>query len=522
VERFVFRTTWVAIAIALLAIALRAPLLSLPLERDEGEYAYIAWRLGAGETPYLDWFDQKPPGVFWVYRTALAWPGDPLVAIRVAGALFAAGSALALFALTRALLGALTGAVAALVLVFASADPMIQGAAANTEIFMVPWILAAALLTLKILGAERPPVGTSVAIGLALGVATAFKQVAAVNVPFLLAVCAWRAPRGARIAATARFAAAMAAGGLAVWGAILFWFGLRGGLAPALDAILLHNLAYTSDLTSAERWGALRFHVPPLLPSQGITWALAALGIAALARRAERFPALFLCGFAAANALGVSASGFYFPHYFQQLLPAVAALAAAAIAGAAPRRWRIACGTALALAPLGAVAIEFWRIPPEQASQRIYPGNQFAAMRAIADEIAAETAPDDRVFVFGSEPEIYFYARRAAASRYIFLFPVFSAFADAEQRQAEVIAEVEAAQPAAILWVPLQSFFGRGRPQRLTDWTSAYVDAHYQLAAYAFDGADGRPQVRRVASGDDPRALLAQRSPWATLFVRAR
>ena len=32
---------------------LRAPLWDLPLERDEGEYAYIAWRMAAGETPYL-------------------------------------------------------------------------------------------------------------------------------------------------------------------------------------------------------------------------------------------------------------------------------------------------------------------------------------------------------------------------------------------------------------------------------------------------------------------------------------
>jgi len=34
--------TLVPISIALCVIALRAPLFDLPLERDEGEYAYIA------------------------------------------------------------------------------------------------------------------------------------------------------------------------------------------------------------------------------------------------------------------------------------------------------------------------------------------------------------------------------------------------------------------------------------------------------------------------------------------------
>src|SRR5258706_15425459 len=116
-EFFGFRTTAIAIAIALLAVALRAPHFDLPLERDEGEYAYIAWRMGAGETPYLNWFDQKPPGAFLAYRLALAAPGEPVAAIRATGALFAAASALAELALASALLGPVAGGLAALVLV---------------------------------------------------------------------------------------------------------------------------------------------------------------------------------------------------------------------------------------------------------------------------------------------------------------------------------------------------------------------------------------------------------------------
>jgi 4-amino-4-deoxy-L-arabinose transferase-like glycosyltransferase len=525
VESFASRTRSVALVAALLAIALRAPLFALPLERDEGEYAYIAWQLGAGETPYLDSFDQKPPGVFLAYRIALAWPGDALVAIRVEGALFAAAGALALFGLARALLGPVAGAVAALLLAFLSADPMLQGPIANTEIFMVPWIVAAALLTVRSLGDARPPLVAAVAVGLLLGVATAFKQVAVVNAPFFLAVCAWRAPRGARVRATARFAAAIAAGALLVWGIFLLWFWRRGALAPALDAIVLHNLEYASDLTRAERWGALQYFLPQLLPSQGAAWLLAGLGLVALARRAHRFPALFLAGFAAVNALGVSASGFYFPHYFQQLLPAVAALAAAAIAGVpgvAPPRWRLAAGSALAIAPLAAAAIEFGRISPAEASQWIYPNDHFDAMPAVAAEVASQTLPEDRVFLFASEPEVLFYARRVSASRYIFLFPVFGRFSDAEARQAEVIAEVEAARPAVIVWMPMESFFGRGRPQRLTEWTSSYIDAHYRLRAYAVALADGRSQIVRAAPGGVSRAELAARQPWATIFVRAQ
>ena len=513
------RRACVALAVALAAIALRAPYFDLPLERDEGGYAYIAWRMEHGELPYRDWFDQKPPGITLAYRAALALPVDPVVAIRAVAAAFAAGAAIAVWALACALLGELAGAAAALLYVLLSADPMLQGAIANTEIFMVPWIAAAAWLALRPPRDARAELATGLAIGLALGVASVFKQVAAVNAPFLLAVNWLRAPRAERLGRTARATAAIAAGGAVVWSAIALWFWSRGAFAPALDAILLHNLHYASDLTLTERWAGLRYVVPSLAPSQAVAWILAALGLVRLWLRSDRFPALFLTGFAAVNAIGVSASGFYFPHYFQQLLPAVAILAVGAVAWA-PRAWA-AAGFALAAAPLLFAAADFARLSPAEVMRRIYPGNPFELMPAVADEIAAVTAPDERVFVFGAEPEILLYAQRVSASRYIYLFPVFNAFADAAERQAGVIAELEAHPPAAIVYAPLGSFYGRGRPQQLTQWTTALIDRSYRLHAFVAPEPDGTQALRRVAADDDERALLAQHQPWMAIFVRA-
>src|SRR5947207_14505522 len=81
----------------LLTAGVRVPLLDIPLERDEGEYAYIAWRLGHNELPYRDWVDQKPPAVFWTYRAALALPFDPVRAVHLAALVFSAASSCALF-----------------------------------------------------------------------------------------------------------------------------------------------------------------------------------------------------------------------------------------------------------------------------------------------------------------------------------------------------------------------------------------------------------------------------------------
>jgi 4-amino-4-deoxy-L-arabinose transferase-like glycosyltransferase len=365
--------------IGLLVLALRAPLMDLPLERDEGDYAYIAWRLAHGEIPYLDWFDQKPPGVYAAYWVALGLPGDSILAIRAVAALFSAVSSIALFFLVRPLLGAVAATLAAILLGFLSADPMIQGPIANTEVFMLPGVVVAAALFLRVVSAPRTPIAACIALGIALGVATAFKQVAAVNVPFFLlafGLCVRGPGRWRRLAA---FTGWMGVGGLLVWGPILIWFQRSGGLAAALDAMLLHNLSYASALPLSRRLSNLVVYAGRFAPSQAPAWILAGVGLAWLGCRRERFPALYLGGWTLANAVGVSASGYYFPHYFQQLLPAVASLAAATLAvdraSRRPSHLRVALVSTLTLGPLILAALRFWALSPAEAMQTIYPGN---------------------------------------------------------------------------------------------------------------------------------------------------
>src|SRR5947208_2067272 len=131
------QTVLIVTTLVLIVSAVRAPLLSIPFERDEGEYAYIAWRLGYDELPYRDWVDQKPPAVFYVYRFALSLPLEPIRAVHLVGLLFSAASVCAFFVLARRLVDACWAWMAAALLALLSADPLVQGAAANTELFML-------------------------------------------------------------------------------------------------------------------------------------------------------------------------------------------------------------------------------------------------------------------------------------------------------------------------------------------------------------------------------------------------
>jgi hypothetical protein len=516
-----------ALSIAALALLIHLPLIDLPFERDEGEYAYIAWRMDFGEVPYLDWFDQKAPGVFWAYRLALALPGDPVTAVHGVAALFSACSAAALFLLALRLAGTAPAAIGAALFAWLSADPLIQGTAANTEIFMLLPIILANLLFLQVVEEARPPPLRTLLVGLLVGLGVAFKQVAAVNAVFFVLAYPLLTRGQRRPARLARFVGWTALGGALVWLPILASFQARGALEAMIDATFLHNLSYVGGLSLSARLQNLTRTLAVLQRSQGIAWVLALVGFVFLVRGGRYRSALYLGGWAFFSAVGVSASGQFFPHYFQQLLPPIAIAAGVAVKeiydapewGRVPSWIRKTVMGGIAFAPPAAIAVSFWLMSPTAAVRQIFPGNNFDMMPAVAQEIASVTAPDDTVFIFGAEPEILFYAQRRSASRYIYLFPLYGPWPDALDRQRQVAQEVREASPAAVLLMPNASFFAEGNEQYLTRWSKEYVAANYRLHATVSAGETAQTAIQRVEDG--ALRIPEGRTPYGLIFVRS-
>ena len=67
-ERRSLLISWVLLAIVvLLAVAVRIHLLGIPLERDEGEYAYGGQLMLHGIPPYKLIYSMKFPGIYAAY-----------------------------------------------------------------------------------------------------------------------------------------------------------------------------------------------------------------------------------------------------------------------------------------------------------------------------------------------------------------------------------------------------------------------------------------------------------------------
>jgi hypothetical protein len=488
-EGFSANHAFLFIAIMVMTLAVRMPLLNIPFERDEGEYAYIGWRMGLHELPYRDWVDQKPPGIFWVYRLAMALPLEPVRAVHLVGALCAAASAGVLFLLARHFLETFWAAVAGALLGLLSADPTVQGNAANTELFMqLPLLLS----QLALFGAASGS-GTRrrfmVLCGMLVGLAGLCKQVAALQWVFLALVYPMLCTEEKKLRQTLAFAGWSAGGAAVVWGGVMSYFLLEHGWHEFIDNVLLHNLDYIGALSGADRLAHLKDAVTGLVKSQAIIWLFSVVGGALWWERRQQQSLLYLLLWITTSAVGVNVSGYFFPHYFQALLPAFSLAAALGASGlekargwAAAPEWRRRAALLGVLALLPAVVIFpfLFRYTPKEAASLIYPGNPFAEMPELGQRLAEVTRPEDRVFVFGSEPELLFYARRASATRYIFLFPLFGPYAHAREKQVATALEVTAARPAAAFYLPNELFNLPHSEHYLASWSFDYLHKNFQ------------------------------------------
>ncbi|MBM3321822.1 MAG: hypothetical protein FJY73_14250, partial [Candidatus Eisenbacteria bacterium] len=119
------------------AAFVRFRLLDVPLERDEGEYAYMGRLILEGTPPYAEAYNMKLPGIYVVYAGILALFGETIRGIHL-GLLAANLLAIVLvFAIARRLLSGIGAGAAAACYAVLSASRGVQGVFANAEHFLL-------------------------------------------------------------------------------------------------------------------------------------------------------------------------------------------------------------------------------------------------------------------------------------------------------------------------------------------------------------------------------------------------
>ena len=491
------RLAWcVLLGIVLVVVVLiRIRLLEFPLERDEGEYAYAGQLLLQGIPPYQLAYNMKFPGTYAAYALLMAVFGETTRGVHL-GLLLVNGAAIALVLfLGRRLINWSAGLAAAAGYAVLSLSSSVLGFAGHATHFVVVPALAGALLLLR----TAPSLKLVYASGFLFGLGVLMKQPGLFFVLFGGGFLLYRdsvagVPWNVRLSRNATFLTGAITPLVAT--ALLLW------QAGVFEKFWFWTVAYAREygtlVTVAEGAPRLVEAMRGLLASGWTIWVLAALGLIAcfwdksLSRQA-RFFLLGLLGF---SALAVC-PGFYFrQHYFVLALPAICLLAGSAAAGAekmwagSPRLARFLPVLLFAAAcawPLVADRSFFVAPDPVTASRMVYGINPFPEALRVAEYLRANTDAGDKVAVLGSEPQIYFYARRHSATGYIYTYGLMEPHAFAERMQEEMIAEIEAARPRYLVDVSVPTSWNARTDKgvRIFDWFSDYGPKNYRIVGLA-------------------------------------
>ena len=408
-----------ALGIILLTVAIRLPSLLHPRPIDsEAMYSVVANEIVDGGRPYADAVERKPPLLFWTYAAVFKIAGKfNWKALHIVALVWTLCAMAGLYVIGCELFDRNTGLIAAFF--YSVFQPWWTGKTLSFDgemLMNLPIIWAWAIALRRSSSRLRPELFLA---GALLGVAFLLKQpagIAAVPLGIYLLLPSYRASRSLTRTNSIIQAAILTAGFLAVLGLVTIVLWKQG---------ILHDAFY---------WTIADHDVPHVFWHKGIVNTLTFVAVclplvigAILACRdkdevwagktAERTA---LLGLLAVSAIGAAAGARFYPHYYVQLIPPLALLAAPYYA----RLWS------------RTIQPPYWLLRPKVT----YPWLVLAVMAlSIAHwiSLASQCAPTeagrylfahsdaaDRIFVWGQSAKIYLEAHRRPASRYITTFPL--------------------------------------------------------------------------------------------------
>ncbi len=513
-----------ALALAvLLVVVVRVRLLQVPLQRDEGEYAYAGQLLLDGIPPYKMAYNMKLPGTYASYAAIMALFGQSTAAIHFGFLLVSLATLALLFFITRRLLDLPHAVVACVCYALLSMSPGVLGLEGHATHLVVLAALGGLLLLLKARKSGRLwAFGWS---GFIFGLAFVCKQPGLFLGLFGLAVllrdlagCA-PAERGARLKHIVFFCTGLALPFVLTclamaWAGTFdrFWFWTI--MYAQAHAGLLSWLDGLADLLDFTRKAG------PLL---WLSWAAAAAGLLCLlldkTRRDARFVIACLLGF---SLIAFSASFYFYQHYFITMLPVICLLSAIAVRGAARALGETATAGCFALACAGFILanrVLWFEQTPEAACGALHGPGPFQQAASIAKYIEAHSSPTDTIAVLGSEPEIFFYAHRHSASGYIYMYDLMQRHKFALAMQKETIQQIEAAKPTFLVLVYVDSSWMLTKDSNLTimNWIRPYSVKYYETVGAAWIWRDRTEYV-----WDREGLTRTFDTPWRVAIMRRK
>jgi hypothetical protein len=463
--------------VILIVLFVRLRLLNIPFERDEGEYAYAGQSLLQGLLPYRDFYNMKMPGAYFAFALIIKYLGHSAIAIRFATICINFANAELVYRIAKTRLQSDESTIAASVYLLLSLTYEAQGWVSNSEHF----VLTPALIGIYALSlVEKAPFLKQNSLfclsGIALMYAFLTKQHA---FGYLIFAVLWIGFISLQKVQNGIFSNTNLLKRLFIR---YFFFGMGCFIPIFLLGIYLYTndllepfyfltfkyaAAYTSIISPPLKYIS---NFRPIFWNSLVHWTIffAVIRILCLSKWREKVAEkaseslslrvylllFFVCSFAC-----VCPGGYFRSHYFHLMFPVSSLLIGLGMARCT-LFWVKTCQklrlTPLKLQAMGLLAFVIAQFgylfawTPDKIALKMYDSS-FKEMKEIGLMLSTQTQSTDKIAILGSEPQIYFYANRVAASGFLYHFPLIEAQKYSETMSKQFTNEIENARPTIFI-----------------------------------------------------------------------
>ncbi|HEX5111238.1 MAG TPA: glycosyltransferase family 39 protein [Saprospiraceae bacterium] len=480
----------------------RFKLLAIPLERDEGSFAYIGHWLFRGKELYTDMLDSKLPGLYTYYAFFTTLFGYNASGVHMGLLVANIVSGLCFYLLLKEIFNRYIAVIATCFFLWMMVSPNVLGFAAHATQLLLPFVLGGFLLFWK--GVQKNKIYLFFIAGLLIGAAFTIKQQSAVF--GILAALIWWPVR--------LWWNKKENSGLPV----LEWIMLGlGGLLPAASVLIYFKLTGHFDLfydwtvtqpmnlagAMADPWYKMLARIlPKVIQGYEGVWIAAGLGLVLVFFSGhKKFGLTFSISFGVISLLSVIIGAAYYKHYFTVAMPGLALLAACTIYWISQKAGKI--GPALGIgitALLIIIAINGrgdYYFNPDYSKIHFdnYARNMFPEIEKIGKELKKRMPEGSSIGVMGSEPEVLVAADRASCTKYLMVYAILFDPVRSPPMQQDYIRELQECAPEYLVWNTTTGSWSPGYDglaffEQLMQW----VEANYEMMALA-ESRDAAPGV---------------------------
>jgi hypothetical protein len=470
-----------SLGIILLAI-LRFRFIEVPLERDEGEYAYMGQLILQGIPPYKLAYNMKLPGVYFMYALFIQIFGESIRGIHLGFLVINLSSIVLLYIIFKKFMNEIIAILCALTYGLYSTSPYVLGFAFHaTHLVLFFFLLSFLFFLAHIENSKMIPLYLS---GIFLGISFLMKQQGIFLVLFLFFYLFYF-----NFLNKQRFLSIFIKQflfGLFILLPFLlsiFYLFSKGVISEFYFWTFSYASKYVSITSVSEGFQNLSNTVKILSYGYKFFWYLFPIGILFYLFSNDSTPQKVLLSSLVFFSFLTTVPGFYFrEHYFISFLPFLLLFSFKAIEYVFQQIYfkiRKNLGILfLILFFIYSVRNSIYTFKsyylkdnPNQISRSVYGANPFIESIYLSKYIKDNSKENDQIFVFGSEPEIYFYTNRKSTTGYIYMYPLMEPHPYSLEMQKKLVATALKSKPKFVVLVNPELNFSWG----ITDKTNPYL-----------------------------------------------